>query len=381
MSYRIHILTFVFLFLFPYAHYSHAQSITVAIPTDLTTAPGASSVKVPVTVTDLTNLGVISVDLTVSYDTNILTATSVTMENTIAGGGIAIHNIDDTNGIIDIAIIRATPLNGSGVLIFILFDVEAKKLKSSSPLALIEVKLNSGQFFAATSDGQITVDKNITVAALSVAGPLLTVSIPTNITVALGKTSVQVPVNVSNAKGLGLISANLAVSYDADMLTATGATLKGTIAESGIVVANPDNSRGTIRIGLIFSTPQQPALVGSGVLVYINFDVKSITPDDSSPLSIMQASLNSNAFTTLRKDGKITANTAPTFYGDVSGDKKVTVYDARLIFRYLVGLETLNAEQIKAGDVSKNGKLTALDATLIFQYIAGLIREFPASSR
>ena len=82
--------------------------------------------------------------------------------------------------------------------------------------------------------------------------------------------------------------------------------------KGGTVFANPDNTNGIIRIGLIHITPEKPALSGSGALVCINFNVKSNIPDDDSFLSISQASFNSNAFMTVPDDGKVTVNTVPT---------------------------------------------------------------------
>ncbi|MBF0532954.1 MAG: DUF4838 domain-containing protein [Candidatus Omnitrophica bacterium] len=51
--------------------------------------------------------------------------------------------------------------------------------------------------------------------------------------------------------------------------------------------------------------------------------------------------------------------------GDVSGDGKVTSYDAALTARYVVGLVTLTPDQIKKADISHDGKVSAWDAVLI----------------
>ena len=54
--------------------------------------------------------------------------------------------------------------------------------------------------------------------------------------------------------------------------------------------------------------------------------------------------------------------------GDVSGDGKITAYDAALVLQYVVGLITFTKAQEGAGDVSNDGTVTALDAALILQY-------------
>jgi len=62
--------------------------------------------------------------------------------------------------------------------------------------------------------------------------------------------------------------------------------------------------------------------------------------------------------------------------GDVSGDGRITAYDASLILRYLVSKEELSETQLKAADVTGNGEVSALDAARILQFVVGLIGEF-----
>jgi len=316
MSNRINFLSLVFLLTLLFAYHVHAQAVTVSIPRNLTAMPGTSSVKAPVNVTDLTGLGVISAELTVSYDTNVLTATDVMTKDTISQGGIAPCNIDDTKGIIRIAMVSATPFSGGGTLIFILFNVDTQNINDSSQLDFTQAKFNSGKVSVNAINGKITfaLSDKVTTMTMPTPPPIETevvVSIPEDLKVSTDTTSVQVPVNVTDLTGLGVISANLIVIYDFNVLEATGATLKGTIAEGGTLFANPDNANGTIRIGLIFSAQQKPTLTGSGVLVYINFNVKSDISDDDSHLSIVQASFNSDALSTMKLNSKITVNTLP----------------------------------------------------------------------
>jgi len=64
-------------------------------------------------------------------------------------------------------------------------------------------------------------------------------------------------------------------------------------------------------------------------------------------------------------------------YGDVSGDRQVSAYDAALTAQATVGLITLNSDQTKAADVSGDGQVSAYDAALIAQKSVGLIAKFP----
>jgi len=60
---------------------------------------------------------------------------------------------------------------------------------------------------------------------------------------------------------------------------------------------------------------------------------------------------------------------------DING--AISAYDAGLILRYGVNLETFTPYQLIAGDVSGNDSVMAFDAGLILQYTVGLINSFP----
>ena len=63
--------------------------------------------------------------------------------------------------------------------------------------------------------------------------------------------------------------------------------------------------------------------------------------------------------------------------GDVSGDGKITAYDAGLAARIAVGLNHPDIKSPAAAEVSGDGKVTAYDAALIAQRAVGLIEKFP----
>jgi len=64
--------------------------------------------------------------------------------------------------------------------------------------------------------------------------------------------------------------------------------------------------------------------------------------------------------------------------GDVSGNGKITVYDAVFVIQYVVGLTDLEILQQQAADVTNDNTVTAMDAALILQHTVGLITQFPA---
>ena len=57
--------------------------------------------------------------------------------------------------------------------------------------------------------------------------------------------------------------------------------------------------------------------------------------------------------------------------GDVSGDGKISAYDASLVLQHTVGLVDYTGSE--AADVNRDGKITAYDASMILQYTVGLI--------
>ena len=67
--------------------------------------------------------------------------------------------------------------------------------------------------------------------------------------------------------------------------------------------------------------------------------------------------------------------------GDVDGDAVVTISDARLVARYILGLERLTPEQLRAADVAPpKGMIDVTDVRYIAQAAAGLRELDPAAS-
>jgi len=315
MSNRIYLLSFVILTLLC-ASYVHAQPVTLSIPNDLTAMPGVSGLKVPVNVTDVTGLGFVSANLTISYDTNVLTATGIILTDTIAEGSIAFDNADDAEGRVSIALSRAEPYSGGGVLFFVLFDVDSENINDSSPLSLTEAKLNAEEIPVETSDGEITLVTTPPADAVIISIPFLTI-IP-------GTASVQVPVNITSVAGMEVISASLVISYDTNLLSATGASLEGTVSDGGSVSTNIDDAKGEIILVIAKASP----ISGSGVLVNINFDVDSDVPADKSPLTFKKAHLNSGKVTAVSINGDIFLQIPGDACGaDGTPDGQVDIFD------------------------------------------------------
>jgi hypothetical protein len=81
--------------------------------------------------------------------------------------------------------------------------------------------------------------------------------------------------------------------------------------------------------------------------------------------------------------GKVIIRNPEINYGDVTGDGRVTVFDARDILSYVVGMITLpdavnHPYFTKAvADVTGNATISSYDAALVFQYSLGMLPDFP----
>lgn len=62
--------------------------------------------------------------------------------------------------------------------------------------------------------------------------------------------------------------------------------------------------------------------------------------------------------------------------GDVNGDGEITIVDATIIQKYIVGQTTLDDETFNVADVNKDGAVTVVDATLIQKFVVKMITEF-----
>lgn len=185
-------------------------------------------------------------------------------------------------------------------------------------------------------------------------------------------TSVDIPVEISNTTGLGIIAVEFTLTYDLNILTVTKVTTAGTIAQSwGDPTYNITSGR--IVLGMAGVTP----LNGNGILLYITVKVAADAAiGATSAMDLATGRLNEGAIPAALRDGLfIVVETG--IYGDVSGNGDVTSYDGALVLQNSVGLIQFTPQQKVLGDVSGSGDVTAYDAALILQYAVGIIDHFP----
>ena len=94
---------------------SHAQTINVALPDTFVT--DTQSILVPVTISDVTDLGILSFDIIISFDSTIIDVEDVLLTNTLAEGYF-ISSLDQPQERI-IAAAGITPLAGAGTLLYL----------------------------------------------------------------------------------------------------------------------------------------------------------------------------------------------------------------------------------------------------------------------
>lgn len=89
--------------------------------------------------------------------------------------------------------------------------------------------------------------------------------------------------------------------------------------------------------------------------------------------------LQIGAFNSSDEAFSVTFNFEPNkeaLLGDVNGDGEITIVDATIIQKYIVGQTTLDDETLNVADVNKDGAVTVVDATLIQKFVVKGITEF-----
>lgn len=117
---------------------------------------------------------------------------------------------------------------------------------------------------------------------------------------------------------------------------------------------------------------------GSGILFKARFKVLSPAAG-FIPINIQHAVFNIGGDTVVSLNGGVKVLLTPV-YGDVDKNGQIQAADAAAILKYLVGIDTLDAQSLANADVTNNGFVSALDATAILKYVVHLITSFPADS-
>ena len=137
--------------------------------------------------------------------------------------------------------------------------------------------------------------------------------------------------------------------------------------------------KGTVKSYLSESDTVTIQLIKSGEVAYETTvkgnNAKYSISGVASGTYTMKVSKNAHAdreYTVIVANSDVIRNAKIFSFVDVNSDGDISVVDATLVQKYIVGLENLKDFQKKSADVNDDNEISVVDATLIQKYIVGL---------
>ncbi len=137
--------------------------------------------------------------------------------------------------------------------------------------------------------------------------------------------------------------------------------------------------KGTVKSYLSESDTVTIQLIKSGEVAYETTvkgnNAKYSISGVASGTYTMKVSKNAHAdreYTVIVANSDVIRNAKIFAIGDVNSDGDISVVDATLVQKYIVGLENLTDLQKKSADVNDDNEISVVDATLIQKYVVGL---------
>lgn len=195
-----------------------------------------------------------------------------------------------------------------------------------------------------------------------------------NATITVGNVQVRpnetfkVPVTISDVTGLGVTAFDIALTYDADLITITQASLENTLSGpsgANMTLAINTDTPGRIAMAAAGVTP----ISGTGNIIILT--AQSLTTGGTTDIAFEQVTLNEGDPASTGAAGSIEVD--DTLFGDATLNGEVSALDAAEVLRHASGIITLTGQAFESGEVSGNGELTAYDAAFILQEVAGII--------
>ena len=360
-----------------------SQTIQLRIPA-LTSTVG-NSIDVPVYVDNsLTGLNVVSFQLKITFNSTYLSYTSTVIAGTMVSGWGSPTVNNSPAGTLNIAHAGTSALAGTGILFYIRFQCIASGTASVafsggttsnffnegspvmtfvngsvtvSPAPYITVSPNTAllsvgetqQFnvtggtapytWSVTNPGVATISTTGLLTA-TVAGftkvsvqdnggiidqtdddieiRAMKLTLPT--TSAWQGSMVEIPITTTSLTGLGIIGGNIKITFNQNIITPVGYNSTGTLLSGYSNILLNTSVPGTVTVAFAGTT----ALSGSGVLLYLQFNVSSVNTG-SSALNFIEALFNetmlaktvNGSFTTINYSTiTVTPNTATLVAGE-----------------------------------------------------------------
>lgn len=183
--------------------------------------------------------------------------------------------------------------------------------------------------------------------------------------------SFQVPVTITDVTGQGVTAFDIALTYDADLIAITQASLEGTLSGptgANMTLATNTDTPGRIAMAAAGVTPMS----GAGNIVMLT--VQSLSAGGTASIAFEQVTLNEGDPAATGVAGSIEVDA--TLFGDATLNGEISAQDAAEVLRHASGIITLADQAFVSGEVSGNGELTAYDAAFILQKVAGIINCF-----
>ena len=171
--------------------------------------------------------------------------------------------------------------------------------------------------------------------------------------------TVVVPVNITNVTDLG--AADIWLSYDKDVVIVDSVAN----GDLGAITFSIDNTAGMTKMNWFSATGAS----GDFIFAYVTLHAVG-DPGDTSPLDLDVQSLVDTGDIPIShsvENGLFTVRAL--MEGDVSMNDHVTISDAMFIAQHLVGIITLNADQLESADTTDDGNVTISDAMHIAQWL------------
>ncbi len=135
--------------------------------------------------------------------------------------------------------------------------------------------------------------------------PPVVVSFPD--TASLYDAAIHIPVRIGNTDGQGIVSAEIFVAYDGDLLTPSASPVSSTAMTSvWAIETNVIEGNGTPIDTLKVAMADEVALIGAGDLLVLHFDVADVRVPASSQLALTHVLFNDGTPGTSTLDGSLT---------------------------------------------------------------------------
>lgn len=264
-----------------------AQTITLSIPD--TAARSRSLLKLPIRVSDVSGLGIVSLSLKLAFDPNVLDALGANSKGTISQvwGN---PTTSDSTGQITLVMVGATPLSGQGILTYVFFDVIGARGDTTS-IKFKMVSVNDGRISAVVSSSKFTTLE-------AEPSPNARFSMPDTSGNSGGL--IELPIRVSDLSRFKIDSLRIGISYNKYVMQTLEVMTSGTLAQNWQIQIET-KLPGTFA----FMLKGSASLPDSGVLCRIRCELKG-NPGMSTPVHFQNISCYNDSMRIASRDGKVT---------------------------------------------------------------------------